>query len=354
MPYQTIKNSFCLFWVIFLAIACTPDGAELPAPDAVLPPYFATAVPSPERNPLTAEGTELGRRLFYDPVLSANGRVSCATCHQQKKAFTDGVTLSTKGVSGNALLRHSPTLANLAWHDRGLFWEGGATDLESLAFGPLTHPDEMGMDLRDMVRILRTRFDYPERFRRAFGADTIHAAFVVRALAQFQRTLISEDSRYDRYRLGETPLSEIELKGKAIFEQKCASCHADDFFTDHRFHNNGLDSEFPDDFEGMFQGRYRITLDINDLGKYKTPTLRNIALTAPYMHDGRFATLDEVLNHYDGSMKLSATLAPAFRQRADGRLGLSLSAEEKDLLLTFLHTLTDSTFLQNPNFASPF
>ncbi len=347
-----MKNT--LFSIVFLwgVVACSTE-TETVVPPSVVPPYFASDIPSPERNPLTAEGIELGRRLFYDPALSANGVISCASCHQQTIAFTDGEALSAKGVSGKPLLRHAPTLTNLAWHENGLFWEGGATDLESLTFAPLTHPDEMAMDLEQLVEILKTRYDYPQRFQRAFGIDTIHVAFVARALAQFQRTLISDDSRYDRYRRNEATLAEPELRGMTVFQQKCASCHSSDFFTDHAFHNNGLNASFPDGFEGIFQGRFRITLDPTDMGKYKTPTLRNVMLTAPYMHDGRFATIEEVLQHYTNGMYDSPTLAPVFRQE-DGQLGLSLTQQEQQDLIAFLHTLTDSTFIQNPQFSNPF
>lgn len=317
-----------------------------------VPANLATSVPYPDRNPLTHEGVALGRMLFYDPVLSKTGTVSCATCHQQEKAFTDGKALTTAGVSGKPLLRHVPSLVNLAWMP-GLFWDGGAKDLESLSFGPLTHPDEMGQDLKALAQKLQQHSQYPQLFKKAFGTDSVTSAAITRALAQFQRTLISANSRYDKYVRHETggDLSELELEGLTLFQEHCSSCHATGFFTDNSYHNNGLDSSFSPDHEALAYGRGRISGTPEDVGKYKTPTLRNIALTAPYMHDGRFQTLEEVLEHYSAGVVYSASLAPELQQQ--GRLGIPLSPSEKAKLIAFLQTLTDESFIQNSAFSKP-
>lgn len=338
---------FCL-----LFSACTPTDYSPPA-EPPGPPYFAPTIPSPLRNPTKPEGVALGRMLFYDPALSANGKISCATCHQQARAFTDGVARTNRGVSGKKLLRHAPALINLAWHNNGLFWEGGASDLESLTFGPLTHPDEMAMDLKKLIPLLKARRDYRQRFYHVFQTDTIHVALVARALAQFQRTLISENSEYDQFRRGERRLSAQAQSGMALFRKKCGSCHAGDFFTDHAFHNNGLDSHFPDTHEGIFQGRYRITLRPADMGKFKTPTLRNIMLTAPYMHDGRMSTINDVLDHYSQNIKESPTLDTLLR-KPGGKIGIALTTSQKKQIIAFLETLTDSAFIRNPDFSDPF
>lgn len=343
---------------MLLLPACNEPDAEAPAPQAkrfspVVPGNLATAVPYPEHNPFTEEGVTLGRMLFYDPVLSANNELSCASCHQQDKAFSDGEALTSIGVSGKRLKRHAPALINLAWMN-GLFWDGGAKDIESLAFGPLTHPDEMGQNLKELVLELQSQEKYRKQFRLAFGTDTITSARVAQALAQFQRTLISANSRYDKYVRGENGghLAEQELQGMALFKQHCASCHATDFFTDNSYHNNGLDSIYSEDFEALAFGRGRISRQQQDIGKYKTPTLRNIQLTAPYMHDGRFATLEEVLDHYRTGVTWSASLAPELQQNGD--LGIPIKQEEKKKIILFLNTLTDEDFVQNKALSNPY
>jgi cytochrome c peroxidase len=333
-------------------ISCKEAAQDVAVPVAQtfeleVPPNLAASLPYPERNPPTKEGILLGRMLFYDPILSKNGKVSCATCHQPEKAFTDGRALTTAGVSGKPLLRHVPTLANVAWM-QGLFWDGGAKDLESLAFGPLTHPDEMGKNLKELAQQLRQHNKYPALFQKAFGSDSITSAAIGRALAQFQRTIISGNSRYDKYvrkEVGGT-LTEPELKGLVLFRQHCSSCHTSDFFTDNHYHNNGLDNTFSDANEALEFGRGRITQAPADIGKYKTPTLRNIALTTPYMHDGRFATLEQVLEHYTTGVTPSPTLAPELQTQ--GKLGIPLTAAERESIMLFLNTLTDEAFVQNP------
>lgn len=319
------------------------------------------SVPAPAHNPGTRAGVELGRRLFYDPRLSGNDQVACATCHRQALAFSDGVALATHGASGRALLRHAPSLANTAWAP-GLFWDGGAKNLESLVFAPLGHPDEMAQDLRQLPAELAQQPMYPPLFRAAFGTDSITVALVARALAQFQRSILSFGSRYDHYarlarwqgttKAAEQVFSPGEHAGWLVFQAKCALCHQVPFFTDFSYRNNGLDSTFPDGGEGIYLGRSRISGDSADLGRFKVPSLRNVALTAPYMHDGRFATLAQVLDHYDGGMKESGSLEKNFL--GNDRPGIPLSPLEKAQLLAFLNTLTDSSLVTNPAFASPF
>lgn len=319
------------------------------------------ATPEPPHNLSTVAGVALGRRLFYDPVLSGNSQVACASCHRQSMAFADGMALSTSGVSGKALLRHAPSLVNTAWA-QGLFWDGGATNLESLVFGPIAHPDEMAQTLKDLPAKLAQRPEYPPLFQAAFGTDSITVALVARALAQFQRSIVSFNSRFDRYLLlaqsvdtGQASaqiFSANELAGLAVFGVKCASCHPPPTFTDYLYHNNGLDAHFPANDGGIYLGRFRISGDSAEMGQFKTPTLRNVAITAPYMHDGRFATLAQVVAHYAQGMKKSSTLEKNFRQ--GNHLGLDLSPREQIALISFLNTLTDSSLLQNTTLSNPF
>jgi cytochrome c peroxidase len=237
----------------------------------------------------------------------------------------------------------------------GLFWDGGSLNLESQAFGPLSAVDEMNQALPVLIDELNAVPDYVNRFKRVFNTE-ITTAGIVRALAQFQRTLISSNSRYDKYSRKETGgyLSTAEERGLQLVRLKCASCHSGELFTDNGYHNNGIDSDFSNtEHENIFQGRYRITYNTADMGKFKTPTLRNSMLTAPYMHDGRFSTMEEVLNHYSDGVKITAT-TDVLVQQGNGTPGISLTADDKKNIIAFLHTLTDSAFIHNSKFSSPF
>lgn len=316
-----------------------PSFVQLKVPENFMKPAEMAS------NPLTQEGIALGKKLFFDGILSRNGKVSCATCHQPQKAFADGEALGHLGVSGKTLHRHVPALINMAWQNNGLFWDGGSKNLESLVFGPITHADEMGMVLADIPPLLAADPVYADLFKGAFS-NGITVENVAKALAQYQRTLISADSRYDRWvRKEGALLSEVEMHGLQLVREHCAACHNGELFTDNLFHNNGLDDSWEDDsHERLFMGRYRVTNDRADMGKYKTPTLRNVARSAPYMHDGRFATLGEVLEHYRRGMKESEYIDGSLFQNK-GNLGIPIGEEEKEAILAFLHTLTDDEFL---------
>jgi cytochrome c peroxidase len=294
-------------------------------------------VPQPPHNRSTVEGVALGKMLFFDSRLSANNQLSCASCHQVEKSFSDTAALTSRGVSGRRLLRHAQALINLAWSEN-LFWDGGVRNLESLTFSPLRHPDEMGADLQALTTKLQAIPEYRRAFRAAFGTDSITAALISRALAQYQRTLIAADSRYDRYRRGELQLNSLELKGLAIFERHCARCHTPPLFTDGAFHRNGLPLPLTIDSAGILLGRQRITLQPSDFGKYKTPTLRNVMLTAPYMHDGSLPDIAAVIAHYSS--------LPDSLVQAHGLPDGNFHRTNHKALIAFLHTLTDSSFLR--------
>ena len=342
---------FIIIASLLLSSCTSEDKSDISTPywEQDYPTFMGNNIPIVSRNPLTTEGVELGRMLFYDPILSADSSVSCASCHFLALAFADGVALTNKGFSTNTLKRNSPALFNLAWHD-GLFWEGGAIDVESQVAGPILDIDELGGDPQKMMERLNHSADYKARFQKAFGKENIEIGDVAKAIAQFERTIVSYQSTYDQYKEGNATLSTQELQGLHLYRAHCASCHTKGFFSDFDYHNNGLDSTFDfTDPEDIRWGRYRITLNEKDKGAYKTPSLRNIALTAPYMHDGRFATLEEVLTHYSHGIVASNTLDSSIPKQ-----GFGFSSKEQEDIIAFLHSLTDYQLITNPHYQNPF
>ena len=323
--------------------------AHLGRPPALsaTPANFPALVYEVAKNQPDEATFELGRQLFYDPRLSSDGTVSCGSCHQQSRAFTDGQALAL-GVAGRRSARNTPALQNLGWH-RSFMADGGVRGLELQALAPLTSPQEMNEPLADALAKLNADPEYRRRFAAIYGPGQIDTPQFLKALAQFTSALTSADSRYDKYVRHEPggTLTASELRGRALFQQKCSSCHATDLFTDESFRNNGLDRTFPID-----SGRAHISQQPTDAGRFRVPSLRNVARTAPYMHDGRFATLPAVLDHYAHGVRPSRTLDPHLRQ-PDGRLGLPITAREQQELLAFLNTLTDNNLLTNPRFAPP-
>lgn len=301
----------------------------------------------PENLP-TEAGIELGRHLFYDPILSVDGSISCASCHKQSLGFGDEKSPSV-GVSGKLLERNSPTLINLAWHN-GFFWEGGSVNLESQVLGPLTHEDEMGNSMNVAIERVKQNSTYKKLIYEAFGDSIVNSKHIMWSIAQFEYSLISNNTKYDQWIKGQADFSALEKAGKALFESHCESCHQYPLFTDISYHNNGLDHTLHfNDVEDPKWGRYRVTFHPDDKGKYKTPTLRNCNVSAPYMHDGRYATLEDVINYYSDSIKASPTL--------NERLpigGFHFNLTEKEALLAFLVSLEDQTMNTNPAFESPF
>lgn len=345
MTYNNLKYS--LLFSFILSACSSGDRVEpdemtgLPAPLQHFPP-----MPEVDYNPMTKDGVVLGRKLFFEPLMSGNNKISCASCHHQDKAFTDGVSLSSIGFSGNRLHRNTQAIINLAWATNGLFWDGGSTNLESLAIGPITHLDEMGQNVLELPQKLERSGHYKLLFENAFPSEKsegITTQKILKALGQYLRTIVSADSRYDQYILGKLSLTDREQRGLTVFDTKCASCHSRDkhLFTDNLYHNIGLDDTFSEANERVEQGRYRITFNPDDMGKFRTPTLRNISYTAPYMHDGRFGTLEEVLDHFQHGIRHTATTSPYLS-------GFTLSDVEKDLLQVFLKTLDDEAFVTNP------
>lgn len=301
-------------------------------------------VPDFPNNPGTEAGILLGKALFFSPELSQNGRIACATCHQPERAFSDGLALSTLGHSQRPLERHTPALFNLAWQPH-FFTDGGVKNLESLPAAPIQHPDEMAQDLALLTKKLQKNAFWPPLFVKAFGQDSITVKLIFRALAQYQRSLLSFNAPYDSVEAGLRAFTPQELRGRALFDKSCSVCHRPPLFTDFDFHNNGLDTAFSAESERIQWGRGRITNQTDDIGKYKTPSLRNWRWTAPYMHDGRFKNLEEVLSHYQHGIKKSASLSKKL-PLPKNNVSLELSAQNKKDLIAFLNTLNDETFLK--------
>ena len=298
----------------------------------------------PADNPMTEEGVKLGKKIFYDPILSGDNTMSCADCHFQISSFANNLqyNIGIDGISGN---RNAMALINLAW-SKDFNWNGSESNLEAQAFEPVINPIELhSLNWKEVSFKLMQSEEYKDLFELAFNTRIIDSTNVVKAIAQFERTLISADSKFDKFLDYRASLTPSELRGKEIFTTEkgdCFHCHSYPLFTSNDFHNNGLDPELE-----MDNGRFNVTGDINDKGKFKSPLLRNIELTAPYMHDGRFQTLDEVIEHYNFGGHNSTTVDPLMKKVG---IGLGLSQQNKVDLINFLKTLTDTIFINNPDF----
>jgi cytochrome c peroxidase len=303
------------------------------------PDYFPAPVYDFSGNPITKEGFLLGKKLFYDPILSVDNTISCGSCHQQFVAFAHADHKLSHGIDNKFGVRNSQALFNVIWNTT-FFWDGGSNHIEVQPIGPITNPVEMDETVQNVVYKLSQRADYKSLFKAAFNADSITSQLMLKAIVQFMGAFVSASSKYDKNRIDPVanPFTEDEKLGLAIFESKCASCHVPPLFTDNSFRNNGLDEIFSD------SGRYLITNINSDMGKFKVPSLRNIELTYPYMHDGRFETLPQVLNHYSSEIKQSAPLDQSLTN------GIPLNNTEKQQLIAFLKTLTDREFINDPRF----
>jgi len=293
-----------------------------------------------ENNPISEQKFELGRFLFYDPILSLDSTVSCATCHAQEHAFADHNIALSAGVNGTLGKRNSPALSNLAWYPN-FMWDGGINHIETFSVGPITNQLEMKETIPNVLVKLNQSGFYKAKFKSAFNVDDVTDEVMLKALAQFMGMMISYRSKYDNYLVGKETFSDAELKGYQLFKSNCASCHKEPLTTDFSYQDNGIDSVFSD------EGRALITLNNEDKGKFKVPSLRNVALTYPYMHDGRFLTLDQVINHYSDGVLNTSTVATSLKG------GLNFTNEEKYNLKSFLKTLTDYYYIGDPNFAPP-
>jgi cytochrome c peroxidase len=323
-----------------------------------VPPGFPTNLNIPDDNQMTVEGIELGRYLFYDTRLagraSENKLMSCSSCHIQEHSFIIGLPRPHPfGLDGTPTHHAMLPLINLVWNPGNFGWNGSVTSIEKDVLAVITDPSEFGSSIEAVEKAIGEIPGYSELFRKAFGTTDVTADRIAKAIAQFVRTLISSDSRFDKYLRGEVQLTNSELNGFVLFTTEegadCFHCHGSSgnpLFTTHLFYNNGKDTVFDDPYD-----RFSITGDMMQKGAYKASTLRNIEFTAPYMHDGRFNTLDEVINFYSHELLWSPYIDPLMHHISTG--GTQLTPTEKENLKAFLLTLSDTTFIHNPQFGPP-
>ena len=374
-----IQLSLIAFLLVLLSVSsCKDDGGGITPPpcdpcidediiegtydpkpaELVVPDWFSEPT-VPADNPLTTDGIALGRHLFFDPILSSDSTQACASCHDPQLSFTDGQKVS-RGVLGIDGRRSSMAIVNLAYNNKGFFWDGRSATLEDQALLPVEDHTELNENWDNVVEKFKQHDSYPLMFRKAFGIERkseITKELAAKAIAQFERTLLSYQSRFDQvvWENLDWP-TDAEQRGRDLFfvefagnnqeHPGCSHCHGSSLFTENNYFNNGLDSVATlNDFADYGLGE--VTGNIYDNGKFRAPTLRNIALTAPYMHDGRFATLEEVLDHYasggHGVVNEDANIQP-----------FTLTEQDKQDLITFMNMLTDTSFVNNPDFQSPF
>lgn len=346
-----------------LFAACDPkDPVEIPATYDPTPYTLKIGdFPTPDLpadNKPTVAGVQLGRMLFYEKMLSKDGSQACADCHKQEDAFSD-IRQFSIGVEKLPGKRQAMAVMNLAWHQNGLFWDGRAPRVRDQALKPIQDPLEMNETLPNVVAKLSADKKYTDQFIRAFGDAAVTSERIGLAIEQFEFTMISNHSKYDQHLSGTATLTSAEERGRKLFftefdpfgstkGAECFHCHAGHNFTNDEFMNNGLDT----DASMTDEGRKKVTNDPADRGRFKTPSLRNIALTPPYMHDGRFATLEEVIEHYNAGVKNSSTIEFILQYNLQPG-GLRLTAQDKSDLVAFLKTLTDTDFLTTAAYSKP-
>ena len=348
-------------WLIVLCFSCLIITAGIKRRQLTHTPYSlnlpAHFPAMPASQGITVEGANLGRYLFYDTILSRNHRVSCGSCHHQKAAFSDAPNRFSKAGNGAFQKRNTPALFNLAWHT-SLFWDGKAASVEQQVFHPVRDHGEMDLDWTEAVKRINSSRFYRSKFSGVFGNQKIDSNLIANAIAQFERTIVSCRSKYDRVIEAADTFSADEANGFLLVNDMtrgdCLHCHttdSDPFGSTFTFSNNGLDpaitaADYPD------KGRGQITGLTSDYGKFKIPSLRNVAITPPYMHDGRFATLEDVLDFYSERVALCFNIDAKMEFAAQH--GAHLSALEKKQIISFLYTLTDSSLITDKRYSNPF
>jgi len=341
----TILIAAAFFLMTITVNACKKNGGDRAG---TTPLSFVTPAGFPEpvykfsSNPLTQEGFDLGRKLFYDGRLSKDGNFPCASCHQQFAGFATLDHDLSHGFNNQFTTRNAPGLFNLVWH-KEMHWDGGINNLEVQPLAPITAPNEMAEDINTVVNKLKQDEDYKRMFAAAFGDNEINSQRMLLSLTQFMAMMVTSNSKYDKMKRGEVAFNTNEQKGYQIFQVKCASCHREPLFTDFSFRNTGitLNPTIRD------YGRMRITNRSQDSLKFKVPSLRNVYLTYPYGHDGRFTSIGSMLDHYSSGVQKSATLDPLLAN------GISINFDERYYLVQFFGTLTDSVFINDKRFSQP-
>ena len=309
----------------------------------IVPKNWPKPVYNFTNNALTKSKVELGRVLFYDPILSKDNTISCASCHSPFSAFTHIDHALSHGIHDSIGTRNSPALMNLAWQ-KTLMWDGAINNLDMQALAPITHKAEMANDIKSLVQKLNTIKLYKHLFKDAFGDSLATGEKTLKAISQFLLTLISSNAKYDRVMKKQEIFTSQEINGYRLFQKHCNTCHKEPLFTTNDFANNGLSIDtLLNDY-----GRFIITKNPSDSLKFKIPTLRNIEFTFPYMHDGRFKKLSQVMTHYTSQIQSSATLASELKQK------ITLTSNEKVDIIAFLMTLSDREFVFDKRFADPY
>lgn len=307
-----------------------------------IPENFPKPVYNFSNNPLTENKILLGRTLFYEPMLSKSNTISCESCHSQFSAFSHIDHALSHGIHDSIGKRNSPALMNLAWQ-KSFMWDGAANNLDMQALAPISHPAEMGSSINEVIAKLNASVKYRKLFYNAFGDSSVTGEKTLISISQFMLTLVSANSKYDQIMRKEMSFTEQEERGYLLFKKNCSSCHTEPLFTNGNFENNGL----PMDSLLMDIGRMKVTKQSDDSLKFKVPSLRNIEYSYPYMHDGRFKKLSDVLNHYTKGIHQSKTLAPQLKNN------IVLTSNEKVDIINFLLTLSDKEFVFNPQFQYP-
>lgn len=328
--------------ILLLMVLVAAGFRNMRTADLQYPSYFPDPAYNFEQNPLSPAKAELGRMLFFDPVLSKNNTISCASCHSPYNAFAHTDHDLSHGINDQIGTRNAPALFNLAWQS-SFMWDGAINHLDMQALAPISNDKEMGETILHVTQKLNQIPAYRKMCYNAFNDSLITGERILKALAQFQLTLVSSGSKYDEIKKGNESFSLQEANGYKLFKQNCNSCHTEPLFSNYSFANNGL----PQDSTLRDQGRYAVSQSDADSFLFKIPSLRNLSYTYPYMHDGRFKKLNEVLNHYTSDIHVSSTLSEELK------IPIRLTSDEKTDLIAFLLTLNDKSFVFNPSHQFP-
>jgi cytochrome c peroxidase len=343
------KFYIVIFLILVVVVTSTytsckkKDIENVPAPSPLtftIPQGFPQPQYDFSQNPITQQGFDLGKKIFYDTRLSSNGQISCGNCHQQFASFVQFDHDLGHGVNDAHTTRNPQPLINLAWH-KEMMWDGGINHLEIQPLAPFTATNEMNITIAQLVDKVNADGQYKQLFKSAFGDETVTSQRILKALSQFMLMLVTANSKYDQVKKGTTSFDALETLGYQVFQAKCNTCHKEPLFTDLSFRNIGLTKNpfLSDD------GRMKITNNSQDSLKFKVPSLRNAALTFPYTHDGRIASLDQMIDHYRFNTVIDFSTDPLVRNR------IGMSNTEKAGLIAFIKTLTDTSFTKDKRFS---